>query len=107
MAENIRNNENIKGMNVVRNRERKLTQLTDDTTVFLKTERDIPNLMHELKRFSKISGLNLNMSKTQGLWLGNIRRQCDNIHGIDCSKTSIKLLGIHFSKNRQECLTLN
>ena len=69
MAENIRNNHNIYGIQIGRNHEIKLSQLANDTTAFLKTEHDVPVLIHEMKRFSKVSGLNLNMLKTQGLWV--------------------------------------
>ena len=108
MEENIRNNGSIKGIKIGRNREITLSQLADDTTVvFLKTERDKSNLMQELKRFSKASGLILNMLKTQGLWPRSNRRQNDTLHGIDFLETPIKSLGIYFSRNTQECLRLN
>ena len=67
MAENIRNNSNINGIHSGRNHEIKLSQLADDTTAFLQTEQDVSVLIHEIKQFSKVSGLNLNMLKTQGL----------------------------------------
>ena len=107
MAENIRNNHNINGIQIGRNHEIKLSQLADDTTAFLKTEQDVPVLIHEIKRFSKVSGLNLNMLKTQGLWVGNNIARKNNICGIDFSKSTIKSLGIYFSRNMQECLRLN
>ena len=107
MAENIRNNSNITGIKIGRNHEMKLSQLADDTTAFLKTERDVPILIQEINRFSKVSGLKLNMLKTQGLWVGNNGRRSNNICGIDFSKSTIKSLGIYFSRNRQESLRLN
>ena len=48
MAENIRNNSNINGIKIGRNHEMKLSQLADDTTAFLKTERDVPILIQEI-----------------------------------------------------------
>ena len=107
MAENIRKNSNINGIKIGRNHEMKLSQLADDTTAFLKTERDVPILIQEINRFSKVSGLKLNMLKTQGLWVGNNGRRSNNICGIDFSKSTIKSLGIYFSRNRQESLRLN
>lgn len=108
MAENIRNNENITGIKIGRYRELKLSQLADDTPAFLNSERDIPHLLREIERFSHVSDLVLNMSNTQGLWLGNNQGRNNTIHGIDFSKkTAVKALGIYFSRNRQECLRLN
>lgn len=57
MAENIRNNENITGIKIGRHRELKLSQLADDTTAFLNSERDIPYLLREIERFSHVTGL--------------------------------------------------
>ena len=71
MAENIRNNENINGIKIGKYRKIKLSQLGDDKTAYLNSERDIPYLLREIERFSHVSGLVLNMSKTQVLWLGN------------------------------------
>ena len=107
MAENIRNNRTIRGIKIGRNHEIKLTQLADDTTIFLQSENSIPILIEELKRFSEVSGLILNMSKTKGLLLGRNRRHIHKIHGIDFSLSTIKALGIYFSTNRQECMQLN
>lgn len=106
MAENIRNNRSIKGIKIG-SKELKLTQLADDTTVFLRTDNDIVQLILEIKRFSKASGLILNTAKTKGLILGNYGRNTRTIHGIDFPKTAIKSLGVYFGKNKRECLQLN
>ena len=55
MAENIRNNNRIRGIKIGRHKEIKLTQLADDTTIFLQSENSIPILIEELKRFSAVS----------------------------------------------------
>ena len=107
MAKNIRNNRSIKGIKIGRNKELKLTQLADDTTVFLRTNNDIVQLILEIKRFSKASGLILNTAKTKGLILGNYGRNTRAMHGIDFPKTAIKPLGVCFGKNKQECLQLS
>ena len=96
MAENIRNNKNINGIKIGRDKEIKLTQMADDTTIFLRAENDIPILIAELKRFSEVSGLTLNTSKTKGLLLGRQRQTRNKIHGIDFSATAIKSLGVYF-----------
>ena len=108
MAENIRNNNNIRGIKIGRSKEIKLTQMADDTTVFLESENIIPILLNEIKRFSEVSGLILNKSKTKGLLLGRNRRNNHHkIHGIDFTMSAIKSLGIYFSTNTQESMQLN
>ena len=67
MAENMRNNMHIKGIKVRQSKELKLTQMADDTTVFLESKNCIPALLNEIiERFSEASGLILNKSKTKG-----------------------------------------
>ncbi|MCU7801185.1 MAG: reverse transcriptase family protein, partial [gamma proteobacterium symbiont of Lucinoma myriamae] len=108
MAENIRNNKTINGIKVGRQKkEIKLTQLADDTTIFLESENDIPNLLEEIKRFSKASGLNLNTLKTKGLLLGRNRQRRNKIHDIDFSEYAVKSLGIYFCSDKKECSRLN
>lgn len=81
--------------------------MADDTTIFLRAENDIPILIAELKRFSEVSGLSLNTSKTKGLLLGRHIQTRNKIHGIDSSATAIKSLGVYFGTSKQECLQLN
>ena len=108
MAENIRNNNNIRGIRTGRSKEIKLTQMADDTTIFLESENITPILLNEIKRFSEVSGLVLNKTKTKGQLLGKNRRNNQlSIHGIDFTMTVIKSLGIYFSTNTQETMQLN
>ena len=73
MAVNIRNNKNIRGIKVRNAKEIKLTQMADDTTIFLESENCIPVLLNEIQRFTEVSGLKLNKSKTKGILLGRHR----------------------------------
>ena len=82
MAERIRHNDNIRGIKVGRSKIIKLTQMADDTTIFLESEHNIPILLNEIQRFSEVSGLILNKAKTKGLLLGRNRRNVHFIHGI-------------------------
>lgn len=68
----IRNNKQIKGIHI-NNKEIKLTQLADDTTLFIK---DVASLQHSftiLDKFHTCSGLKLNYTKTEILPLGNVK----------------------------------
>ena len=108
MAVNIRNNKNIRGIKVRNAKEIKLTQMADDTTIFLESENCIPVLLNEIQRFTEVSGLKLNKSKTKGILLGRHRHHNRHtIHGIDFSMAAVKALGIYFSANTQESQQLN
>ena len=69
LAISIRKNKNIKGINFNEN-EVKLTQLADDTTLFLKDIQSLQIALNLLYMFYKGSGLKLNYSKTEILSLG-------------------------------------
>ena len=86
----------------------KLGQYADDT--FLVLDGSINSLSETLqtfKQFEKVSGLAINIDKTQVIKLGsaNINLNCP-IVDIPYTKT-FKLLGIHFSTNLEEMYELN
>ena len=70
MAVNIRNNKNIRGIKVRNAKEIKLTQMADDTTIFLESENCIPVLLNEIQRFTEVSGLKLNKTQNKRYTLG-------------------------------------
>lgn len=49
----------------------KICQLTDDTTLFLKSQNEIMVSLDIVEEFVVLSGLQFNRNKTKGLWLGN------------------------------------
>ena len=60
-----------------------VTQLADDTTVFLKNEQAVKNCLQVIKEFGKVTGLKLNIEKTEGLWLGKGKNRGDNFADIN------------------------
>ena len=73
LACEIRNNTLIKGIPLI-NCELKISQMADDTTIFLKEENSIPVLFDVLKKFAICSGLKTNIEKTKAYNFGkNIR----------------------------------
>ena len=85
MATNIRNNVKIKGIRV-RNREIKLCQLADDTTLFVTGKKSIDESIKEITRFGIVSGLQLNMDKTEGIKLGNFVKNTDDKFAVFLGK---------------------
>ena len=57
-------NSNIKGLDI-NNHTLIISQLADDTTIFLKNKEQIPLALDTIKRFSQASGLHLNLDKCE------------------------------------------
>ena len=73
LAEAIRTNTKIKGI-TIHNKEHKLSQYADDTTLFLKYEEEsIRNCMRTLTEFEWLSGLKVNKEKTKVVQFGGAR----------------------------------
>jgi len=107
LAQYIKDNINIVGL-ALGEKVIKLGQYADDT--FLVLDGSINSLSETLqtfKQFEKVSGLAINIDKTQVIKLGsaNINLNCP-IVDIPYTKT-FKLLGIHFSTNLEEMYELN
>ena len=66
----IRSNKIIKGI-FINNKEYKLSQHADDTSVILDgSENSLRETLNVLHDFSIISGLKVNFDKTQVVWIG-------------------------------------
>ena len=48
----------------------KVAQYADDTTVFVRDKESVLELFDFLREFSSLSGLEINTSKTEAMWLG-------------------------------------
>ena len=72
LAQAIRENENIHGLKI-NNTELKLRMYADDLTAFIKDERLASHLFGLLNDFGTCSGLKINLSKTEGMWLGSLK----------------------------------
>ena len=111
LSSKIRANRNIQGICVKLGngieKKLKITQLADDTTIFLKDIEEIPTVIDEIREFGSHSGLKLNISKTSGLMIGKSKMENDKcIYGIKFEK-HVKALGTYFGTNKAECEQLN
>ena len=101
---------NIKGI-MIRQKEIKITQFPDDTTIILNgTEDSLQAALNILEIFGNISGLRVNTEKTQIVWIGkkkgvkNKLKVNKELHwGSEC----FSLLGINLSVNLQQVPSLN
>ena len=80
--------------------ELKLVQYADDLTLFLSDLTSAQNLFKLLDRFGKLSGLKVNYTKTEAMWIGSCRDSPDRPLSLKWCK-SVKALGVHYSYNKE------
>ena len=106
----IRNNENIKGFTLDTNNEIeiKVIQHADDCTLPLKNSESMFHALQEINAFTKVSGMKLNMSKTECLLTGALKNNPNIlIHGVKVNKTCIKTLGVYIGHDKELCYQNN
>jgi hypothetical protein len=103
LAIHVKNNLNIQPLNVMGN-SLVISQLADDTTLFLKNARQIPVALQEISLFSKASGLKLNMEKCEIVTIQD--HDMINMYNIPV-KNEVRYLGIIISKDKKVRETSN
>ena len=110
MAIKLRQNKGLKGIEIKlngRDCSLKICQLADDTTLFLKSRKDISLAMNIIETFGTLSGLKLNRNKTDGIWLGRLKHSRDKFENINWCFDPVKSLGVYFGYDTTECQKLN
>jgi len=102
MALNIRANSHIKGIKIG-DSERKLAQYADDSTLTLTTIESIGASLDTVNKFCEISGMKLNMQKSEGIWLGPFRNNPKCFNGIKFTNEPIRILGLYIGHDVQKC----
>ena len=101
---NIRSDDNIRGI-VIENNELKLTAYADDASYFMKDKVAAEFLLQKVEIFSKISGLQINRSKSECLILNyemNLRGYSESFLGIPVVE-NLKILGHFHGKSDRIC----
>ena len=101
----IRNQDYIKGIKI-NDLETKLLQFADDTTVVSSDLDSARALFVLLDCFEKVSGLKLNVAKTEAMWIGSLQH-CENKPLGVKWKTCVKFLGIFITYDVQILLEKN
>ena len=99
LAQSIRRSKDIKGINIQGAEEVKLSQYVDDTTALLADVQSVSNLFDLLSLFEKSSGLKINQTKSEMLWLGSLRHRKDAIFNLQISDELVYVLGVHLTYN--------
>ena len=105
LASTIRNNEQIQGIPVF-DTCIKIIQMADDTTVFLQDTKSLKLLFNLLHSFSLASGLRLNKSKTEAMWMGSEETNTTQPCGIRWV-TEAYSLGVWFCTNQGDYIGRN
>ena len=106
LAMAIKVNEQIKGIPIPLDKERyktvKLSQYADDIFLYLKDGEQFLNALDTIIDFGQVSGLVLNLEKTEGLWLGSLANCNERICGLKWPNIN-RYLGIYVGKDLNEC----
>lgn len=111
MATKLRDATDLKGIRVNTKegqKEIKLSQYADDTTLMLQDATQIPKAIRLITEFGNYAGLKLNIEKTEALLLDPNKKLDDYKHlKIKFSHGPIKCLGIYVGGEKKERDTLN
>lgn len=99
----IRNNKNIKGINID-GEEYKISQYADDTSLITDgSPKSLDGILQTLDLYANVSGLKINFSKTKIIWIGSKQFSKEVYHHSRWKftefDTRFNLLGISFSVN--------
>ena len=87
----------MKGITIDEHNEVKLSQYAYDTTVLLSDVQSASKLFDLLSLFRRCSGLKLNQTKYEMLWLGSMRHRKDIILDLQMSGEPVHALRVHFT----------
>ena len=106
LSRSIKNDPTIKGIQVNK-QELKISQYADDTTVFVHDLDSVTSLLKVLNDFKEHSGLEINTTKTEAMWLGKWKDRTDEPFGFKWPKEAVSALGVFFSYNQESANRLN
>lgn len=102
MASMIRKNKDIEGIRL-QEIETKVLQYADDTSGILRNLSSAKCFLQVTKEFGQQSGLNLNVEKTEGMWLGSNRIKTTKPLDIQWPDRPLRVLGIFISYDQEAC----
>ena len=103
LAIRLRASDDVKGLTVNVEQILKILLYADDITVFVENENEVQHVILIINEFSLVSGLNLNMNKSEIMGIGVLKDRRFNC-GMKWVN-EIKILGVYFSNIN--CASLN
>ena len=107
LALKIRQDPSCKGTDLPNQREVKISQFADDTTIITNNSESLKPYLQTVEVFGTLSGLKLNRKKTKAMWLGSMKDKNIKILEFKTTKEPVKVLGVHLSCNAQKCIDTN
>ena len=92
----VRQNKAITGITIGKE-ETKLLQYADDMTATLSDINSLQALLDLLEVYKNASGLTINCTKTEGMWIGSLRNNKIKAFGLKWPDEPIKALGVYYS----------
>ena len=102
LATEIKREKNINGITLF-HKSSHVIQYADDTTLTLSDKQSVKNSIKMVKNFETVSGLELNIDKCEGMWLGQLKNNSDTFEGILFNNGPIRCLGIYIDKDEDIC----
>lgn len=88
-------------------KEIKLIQHADDATLPLRDKQSLKAALKCINSFGSISGMSLNIDKTECMLLGDLKGTENTIHGIKINFDCTKVLGTYIGHNKEKCIEKN
>ena len=109
LSQKIRRSKMINGIEIEYSGSQEITlsQYADGTTAFLSDSESVMQLFELLGLFERCSGLKINESKSELLWLGSWRHRRDKILNLLIIEEPVYALGVHFAYERDTVLQRN
>ena len=102
LASKVRHDEFCRGINLPNNKESKISQFADDTTLIVNEIDSLSAAISIINSFSKILGLALNQRKTKALWIGSNKQNKNRPLGFECPSEPLRFLGTYLSHKEEE-----
>ena len=84
-------------------KEHKLSQYADDMTVYIRTMEALHALFKLLRKYEDATNAKLNVSKSEGLWVGQWKGNEEKPLDLKWTSTSVKFTGIYVGNDRSAC----
>ena len=103
----IENNNQICGFPLPNGTAVKLSQYADDSTIILGNMQSIKPTIDAINEFCNVSGLQLNLDKTEGMLIGTLKDNIPPEFGFNWTKGPIRYLGVYLSASMDQLKPLN
>ena len=102
----IRNNDSVKGITIT-DETIKLSAFADDLSIFLKDTSSLTRVLNILNKFAQVSGLKVNLKKSEIMYLGTEKKRKDNCGTALKVVKTVKITGINFGYDQELTDNLN